>query len=279
MDSFERQRSGGVVPFNFEGGAVRVVMRGDDPWFVLVDVCRALGNMNPSQVSTRLDSDEKDTLTIVEGGNINGLGSVGAMPVVVNQSGLYALILKSRKPEARRFRKWVTAVVLPSIHKSGGYRHEPAPMIDLNNSALILKALEAQARLALAETQRADKAEERVNVLLPQAHALRLIAAEDDRLSLTQAAKNLEVPPAKFIAWLMAHGWIYRGAHDSHWTPYQDKINAGYMTVKFIPVLTKKGVQQKTQALFTAKGIAKVAYLRSQMQLRGLGYDGATEVS
>lgn len=71
-------------------------------WWVLADVCRVLEIGNPSDVARRLDDDEKDTIDSVEGGKINGLGTVGAMPTIINESGLYSLILTSRKPEAAR---------------------------------------------------------------------------------------------------------------------------------------------------------------------------------
>jgi hypothetical protein len=80
-----------------------------------------LGIGNPSDAARPLDEDEKDTLDNVEGDNFNGLGTVGAMPTIINESGLYSLILRSRKPEAKRFKKWVTAEALPSIRKTGSY--------------------------------------------------------------------------------------------------------------------------------------------------------------
>ena len=98
----------------------RTIMRGGEPWFVLADVCRALEIGNPSDAARRLDDDEKATLDNVEGRP----GQGARVFTVINESGLYALILTSRKEGARRFKKWVTSVVLPSIRKTGGY---PAP--------------------------------------------------------------------------------------------------------------------------------------------------------
>ena len=85
-----------------------------EPWFVAADVCRALGLGNSSDVIKRLDEDER-TLVSIEGAS-NGL------PVnAVNEPGLYALILGSRKPEAKAFKRWITHEVIPSIRKTGGY--------------------------------------------------------------------------------------------------------------------------------------------------------------
>lgn len=109
-----------IIPFDFEEQAVRVVMRGDDPWFVAADVCRVLEIANPRDALTRLDEDEKDVATT------DTLG--GAQKVsIINESGLYALVLTSRKEAARRFRKWITAEVLPAIRRTGRYVAPDAP--------------------------------------------------------------------------------------------------------------------------------------------------------
>lgn len=104
-----------VIPFDFENHAVRVLTRDGEPWFVLADVCGVLEHSNPASVARRLDEDEKITLNISEGnrGNPN--------TTIINESGLYTLILTSRKAAAKRFRKWVTAEVMPSIRRTGSY--------------------------------------------------------------------------------------------------------------------------------------------------------------
>lgn len=85
-----------------------------EPWFVAADVCRALGLGNSSMAISKLDEDER-TLILIEGAS-NGL------PVnAVNEPGLYSLVLGSRKPEAKAFKRWITHEVIPSIRKTGGY--------------------------------------------------------------------------------------------------------------------------------------------------------------
>jgi prophage antirepressor-like protein len=85
-----------------------------EPWFVLADACRALGIKNPSDVAARLDEDEKGVA------QIETLGG-SQMARIINESGLYSQILRSEKPEAKGFKKWITSEVLPSIRKTGGY--------------------------------------------------------------------------------------------------------------------------------------------------------------
>lgn len=93
----------------------RIIDRGGEPWFVLVDVCRSLEIGNPSDASRRLDDDEKDALDIID-----PMGRT-QRATVINESGLYSLILSSRKEAAKRFKKWVTSEVLPTIRKTGSY--------------------------------------------------------------------------------------------------------------------------------------------------------------
>lgn len=104
-----------VSIIKFNTNAIRIVMKDDDPWFVAADVCAVLGIKNTSDALAKsLDSDEKGVEIIYTLGGQQKLN-------VVNESGLYSLILRSNKPEARKFRKWVTAEVLPSIRKTGQY--------------------------------------------------------------------------------------------------------------------------------------------------------------
>lgn len=116
---------GEVVSFQFEDAPIRVVHVDDAPWFVAADICRVLGLVNPSKAVSRLDADEKG-LTSSE--TLGGAQSV----IIVSESGLYTLILRCRDAvttgsPAHRFRKWVTAEVLPAIRRTGRY-DDPAPL-------------------------------------------------------------------------------------------------------------------------------------------------------
>ncbi len=100
--------------FNYQDQQVRTVVKDGEPWFVAKDVCDVLEIGNPSQALSRLDEDEKNTVILNEGiGNPN--------KTIVNEPGLYSLILGSRKPEAKQFKRWVTHEVIPTIRKTGGY--------------------------------------------------------------------------------------------------------------------------------------------------------------
>ncbi|MEQ9259831.1 MAG: Bro-N domain-containing protein [Roseovarius sp.] len=92
----------------------RVIDRDGEPWFVLADVCRKLAVVQPASASRHLDTDEKGVLEMHTPGGRQKM-------TVINESGLYSLVLRSSKPEAKRFKKWVTSEVLPSIRKTGSY--------------------------------------------------------------------------------------------------------------------------------------------------------------
>lgn len=113
-----------ITPFNFGSNIVRVVSRNNDPWFVANDVCKALGYSNTSKaIADHLDDDERYNESLDRGGSL----------LLISESGLYALVLRSRKPEARKFAKWVTSEVLPTIRKTGQYQQPAAqgsPEID-----------------------------------------------------------------------------------------------------------------------------------------------------
>ena len=109
-----------ITPFSFNTHAVRVIVRDGAPWFVASDVCSALEYSNASDaVATHLDDDER--MTIANGESHSGKRGGARLMTIINESGLYALVLRSRKPEARKFAKWVTAEVLPAIRKTGRY--------------------------------------------------------------------------------------------------------------------------------------------------------------
>jgi len=100
--------------FDFNTVPVRVLLRDEQPWFVAADVCRVLELANVTEATRSLDGDELDSV-------IMNSGDQGRKTLILSESGLYTLIFKSRKAEAKKFRKWVTAEVLPAIRRTGGY--------------------------------------------------------------------------------------------------------------------------------------------------------------
>ena len=132
-----------IQSFDFQPNRLRVVMRDGEPWFVAADVCDALGLDNNRQAMTRLDDDEKGVISNDTPGGKQGV-------TVINESGLYSLIMGSRKPEAKKFRKWVTAEVLPAIRKTG--RYEAPAAVAAAPAAAVVPQVQALALALEART-------------------------------------------------------------------------------------------------------------------------------
>lgn len=133
-----------LIAYTFEDEPVRVMLIAGDPWFVANDLCRVLAIANSRDALGRLEPDEKGV------GITDTLGGQQDMNIV-SESGMYALIFTSRKAEAKRFRKWVTAEVLPSIRRTGRYElpgHEPSPALPLDHDTARLAASVAAVREA-----------------------------------------------------------------------------------------------------------------------------------
>lgn len=123
------------LTFNFVAQSIRVIMRGDEPWFVATDVCEALTIANSRDAVAKLDEDERADVGITDTSS-NGI-TQGRNVTIINESGLYSLILTSRKPEAKKFKKWVTSEVLPAIRKTGRYEAPDFVAEELINGAQV----------------------------------------------------------------------------------------------------------------------------------------------
>lgn len=137
-----------IQVWNYEGAEVRTVQIDGEPWFVLADICRELELSNPSKVADRLDPDEKANFELgLRGGSTN----------LINESGLYTVILRSDKPQAKPFRKWVTSVVLPSIRKTGSYSvQQPNAFENLSPQLQVL--IQMETRQKQIEARQAEQA-------------------------------------------------------------------------------------------------------------------------
>ena len=133
---------------NSDFGKVRVVGRDGEPWFVAADVCNVLDLSNPTIAVSRLDEDERAKFNLGRQGDAT----------IVNEPGLYALVLGSRKPEAKAFKRWITHEVIPIIRKTGAYstRKPDSYMIDDPIARAQRWIEETQGRLAVPPTREWD---------------------------------------------------------------------------------------------------------------------------
>ena len=186
IEVFNNPLFGSVRAFADENG---------EPWFVASDVCRVLDLSNPSKACADLDDDEA-ALTNSYSRSSNGTEQKRDM-LIINESGMYSLVFRSRKPEAKKFRKWVTEEVLPSIRKTGSYSISKTNM-DIaiysddpleRGKAIVAMLEEERAKQALIEA-RADKAEEAKAIAEKKAEDLteafsRSIVSDKDKLYST----------------------------------------------------------------------------------------------
>ena len=220
--------------YNFDGFDVRIKDVSGNPWFAAKDVCKVLGISKYRDAVTRLDPDE--TAPVV----LDTLGGPQEM-TVINESGFYSLVLTSRKPNARKFKKWVTSEVLPTIRKTGSYDSTLIKALTdstkaLNTSTKAVIQLSAENKDLQREKtvlqERTETLEQEANENRPQLEAFKRLAGSKGTFSLTEAAKALKAPPRAFNKWMAAHGWIYQRSSQQSWPGYQTKVNSQLLTHK-----------------------------------------------
>ena len=233
--------------FKYHDSEVRTVELNGEPWFVLKDVCGVLGISNHKMTAQRLDADEVILTDLTD--------SMGRQQetTVINESGLYNVILRSDKPEAKPFRKWVTAEVLPTIRKHGAYMTpETLQAAILNPDTMIqlcqqLKAeQDKNAALIAANSQlTVDK-----QIMQPKAEYFDELVDRNLLTSFRETAKQLGIGEKAFIAFLIEKKYIYRDKKGKL-MPYAEKNN-GLFEVK--ECFNEKTQWSGTQTLVTPKG-------------------------
>lgn len=195
-------------------GRVRSVLKDGAPWFVAVDVCKALGLNQVTRAMSRLDSDEGGLLEVPHPQNADKTIEINA----VSEAGLYHLILCSKKPEARAFKRWVTAEVLPSIRKHGAYMTDAILSRMDEHPELIseyIGKLRAENTKANAAREALKKAEAENARLAPKASYYDSFVGVESVTCLRYTAKELGVPQKKFIGYLLEKGYVFRDRHRS----------------------------------------------------------------
>lgn len=140
-----------VQVWNYEGAEVRTVQIDGEPWFVLADICRELEISHVKDTATRVDEDDLGQTEVID-----RMGR-SQKAWIINESGLYTVILRSDKPQAKPFRKWVTSVVLPSIRKTGSYSvQQPNAFENLSPQLQVL--IQMETRQKQIEARQAEQA-------------------------------------------------------------------------------------------------------------------------
>lgn len=231
-----------VTIFKYEENKlVRTMDISGEPWFVLKDVCDVLGLSTPARVAERLDSDEVSQAHLID--------SVGRSQemTIISESGLYNVILRSDKPEAKPFRKWVTAVVLPSIRKNGGYI---AGQEELSPQELMAKALLVAQKTLTDRDARIKELTAQNQIMQPKAEYFDELVARNLLTNFRETAKELGIKEKDFVGWLLEHKYIYRDQKNKL-MPYAAKNN-GLFEVK--ERTGRHNDWAGTQTLITPKG-------------------------
>lgn len=234
-----------LIPFDFDGQAVRVVTIDGEPWFVLADLTRTLG-------LTQFRTDRLEGEVIRSHPIADRLGRMQQW-TIVSEPGMYEVVIRSDKPGAARFRRWITSEVLPSIRRTGSYSSTPA----LTDAEIVHQALQITSRQVEALTAQVVELTPRAAV------ADHLLNASGD-MEVGDAAKTLArsgaaIGRTRLFSLLDSLGWTYRSGGVRHIS--QRAIEAGYLAA-----LPKSHYHPKTgelvvdppQVRVTPKGIARL---------------------
>lgn len=236
--------------FNYNGKNVRTVEKDGEPWFVLKDVCEVLGLTTPARVAERLDTDEVSLTHLTD--------SIGRSQstYVINESGLYNVILRSDKPEAKPFRKWVTSEVLPSIRKHGAYMTSVTidKMIDSPEFGIqLLTALKEERDKSKALEEENEQQRQLIAEYQPIKQYVDTILSSNETLTVTQIAADYDISARKLNQILREEGIQHNV--NGQWILYREHMEKGYTkskTVSFVRYDGTPGTKLHTQ--WTQKG-------------------------
>lgn len=188
---------------NNDFGELRTIEKDGEIWFVAKDVCDALELTNPTMALGRLEDDERAKFNLGRQGNAN----------IVNEYGLYSLVLASRKPEAKTFKRWVTHDVLPSIRKTGQYSNLPQDYLSA------LKAL-------VASEEAKQRAEQELAIAQPKANYTDNVLSSEGYMTATQIAKDYGKSAKWLNKLLHVEGIQYKSGNQ--WILYVKYADKGY---------------------------------------------------
>lgn len=218
-----------IQRFDFKGASLRTLTdKAGEPWFVAKDVCDILELGNTTNALRALDEDEKTNFT-----NCNVAQNGGRVPLIISEPGLYKLVMRSRKPEAKEFQRWVTHEVLPSIRRTGGY----IPTTDADDDMTILaKAVMIGQRTMEAQKQKIAEQQTRIVELEPKARFADAVAASDGTCLVGELAKMLrqngmDIGQNRLFRLLQADGYLGKSGSNRN-VPTQRAMELGLFRIK-----------------------------------------------
>lgn len=232
-----------------EFGAVRAVTLEGEPWFVAADVCRALGIGDSRTATARLDDDEKDAVLI------RTLGGEQKM-TIISESGLYALVLSSRKPEAKAFKRWITHEVIPAIRKTGGYI---AGQETMDDDQLLANALMVAQRKIAERNKQLEAANEKIKADAPKVLFAETVQKAEGDILVRQLARMMnqrgyDVGERRLYEILRRDGWVIKANAKDQNAPTQKSVDMGLMRVIERTVGSAEKTFLSTTTVITPKG-------------------------
>lgn len=217
-----------IQQFDFRGASLRTLTdETGEPWFVLKDCMNILDLGNPTETVKMFDEDEFSTTEVID--------SIGRrqQAYIISEPGLYRLVMRSRKPEAKEFQRWVTHEVLPQIRRTGGY----IPTTDVDDDMTILaKAVMIGQRTMEAQKQRIAEQQTRIVELEPKARFADAVAASDGTCLVGELAKMLrqngmDIGQNRLFRLLQADGYLGKSG-SNHNVPTQRAMDLGLFRIK-----------------------------------------------
>lgn len=253
-------------PLPLAEGLAAVIDDSGDPWFIARHVCAVLGIANSRDAVSRLDTDEYKQLSLPVG--TTDTYNKQRVFNLVNEAGLYSLILTSRRPQARAFKRWVTHDVLPAIRKTGAYAEPVRPKTRVELARELLAAEERAEELEKA----LDGARNMLTEAGPKVEAFDKLMDTDGSVSLATAAQLVGIGRSTLIERLARWGAIIsRPGHSDHLRPYQSHVKAGRFVIvaQAVDITHRDGTSEtlvKGTTRVTAKG---VEWIRLQIKTGG----------
>ena len=233
-----------VQLFNFENHEVRSLVINSEPWFVGKDVASILGYKKPENAITNHVDDEDKTTTLIQGTGSN----YKSKTVIINESGLYSLVLSSKLPSAKKFKRWVTSEVLPALRKTGQYQVK-----ELSGQELMAKALiEAQSVLAAKDKQ--------IEEMKPKVVFADAVATSHTSILVGELAKilkqnGIDMGQKRLFAWLRENGYLIKRKGTDYNMPTQKAMDLGLFEIKEGSYVNGSGVNITTKTpKVTGKG-------------------------
>lgn len=234
---------------NNQFGDVRVIMQGEQPWFVGKDVTQVLGYSNTAKaILVHVDNEDKQVYMLPQSQN----GKMVSKAIIINESGLYSLIMSSKLPSAKQFKRWVTSEILPTIRQHGAYlTPEKVEEVLMNPDTIIKLATQLK-----AEREGRIKAETALKAATPKVEYYDEYMNREETFTVTFVANTLAMGQHQLYKKLREIGWLCKPYGCSH----QVTEDAPEDVFKIVPVLHTGG-GKGSQIRVTAKGMKKIQSL------------------